>query len=349
MGAGKSTGKPASRSRSTRGAPVEPTTPTTATSLGRRGTERRITGWASTRARATCTMRRMVPTSRCKLVSSNPSAGLWKTSRAPPASASCSDGLLEPGAPTSTRIGQGHSRMMRKVASVPPMMGINRSMVTRSGRSSAAIRTACAPSLASPTISRSDSRDSPARSTVRTTGESSTTSTRMRAGAPVTIGPLPLPSPGARTTACMRATRAVRRTVAASAAAAVASNPVAGLGNTSSAPRARASIARVRTSPPSRATTTMAVGQSRMIRAVASSPSITGMSTSMVMTSGRSRSANSTAVLPSPASPTTSISGTAANASPSTARTSGESSTTSTRVFTAAPPGDSRFATAGPD
>ena len=66
---------------------------------------------------------------------------------------------------------------------------------------------------------------------------------------------------------------------------------------------------------------TFASGMTRMISSVASMPSIPGMRRSMMITSGRRRSASATAVSPSGASPTTLIEAERRSASRSPSRT----------------------------
>src|SRR5688572_448137 len=75
--------------------------------------------------------------------------------------------------------------MMRRVASMPSMPGIIRSIVTRSGRSVAVISTASAPVEATPMTRISGSELSNEVSTSRVTAESSTM--RTRTGAPFAV------------------------------------------------------------------------------------------------------------------------------------------------------------------
>ncbi len=76
---------------------------------------------------------------------------------------------------------------------------------------------------------------------------------------------------------------------------------------------------------------TMGVGVSRMIRRVASKPSITGICTSIVTRSGASRAVSRTASAPFTASPATVMSGSVDRMWISSRREEGESSTTRTR------------------
>src|SRR5476651_1507876 len=78
---------------------------------------------------------------------------------------------------------------------------------------------------------------------------------------------------------------------------------------------------------------TIGVGTSLMMRLVASKPSMTGILTSMVTTSGRSRLVISTASRPFYAMPTTSICGSAPRAFSRSSRTVRESSAISTRII----------------
>ncbi len=73
--------------------------------------------------------------------------------------------------------------MMRRVASMPSMPGIIRSIVTRSGRSVAVSSTASAPVDAWPMTRISGSELSSAVNTSRVTAESSTMSTRTAGAA----------------------------------------------------------------------------------------------------------------------------------------------------------------------
>jgi hypothetical protein len=74
--------------------------------------------------------------------------------------------------------GVGFRAMMRRVASMPSMPGIIRSIVTRFGRRAAVNSTASAPVAACPITLISASEFSSAVNTSRVTAESSTTSTR---------------------------------------------------------------------------------------------------------------------------------------------------------------------------
>jgi hypothetical protein len=73
-------------------------------------------------------------------------------------------------------------------------------------------------------------------------------------------------------------------------------------------------------------------------RAVAVSPSMPGIRTSISTTSGLTRSARASAAAPSAASPTTHRSGSASTMAAKPARTTGWSSTTITRMTTVPPP-----------
>src|SRR5262245_17465555 len=78
---------------------------------------------------------------------------------------------------------------------------------------------------------------------------------------------------------------------------------------------------------------TMGVGAAIMISLVASKPSMRGMWTSIVTTSGRSDWVSATASAPLTASPTTRISGSLRRISARSVRAVAESSTTRTRIM----------------
>src|SRR5438105_2374717 len=128
------------------------------------------------------------------------------------------------------------------------------------------------------------------------------------------------------------------------------SSPAAGFEISSSAPAAMARKLKsiCRASPTAQTISTRA-GDCAMIAAVAARPSSPGMSTSMVMTSGRSAAAMRTAATPSAASPTMRSAGSSPSICTSALREVVESSTTSTRMglLTRAPsagPLDARLA-----
>src|SRR5688572_24927813 len=110
------------------------------------------------------------------------SAGFSTTSSAPAAIASAREYV-----PSLSKYelrnntGVGWRAMMRRVASMPSIPGIIRSIMTRSGRSVAVISTASAPVDATPITRISGSELSSEVSTSRVTAESSTTRTRTGA------------------------------------------------------------------------------------------------------------------------------------------------------------------------
>ena len=79
----------------------------------------------------------------------------------------------------SSSTGVGHSAMIRRSASSPPMRGIFTSSVTTSGRRSSTFSTPSSPSTAVATTSTSGAAPSIRESACRTKAESSTTRTRI--------------------------------------------------------------------------------------------------------------------------------------------------------------------------
>src|SRR5918995_1780619 len=117
------------------------------------------------------------------------SAGFSTTSSAPAAIASAREyvpSLSKNELRNNT--GVGWRAMMRRVASIPSMPGIIKSIMTRSGRSVAVSSTASAPVDAWPMTRISGSELSSADNTSRVTAESSTTSTRTKGVTFVCVG-----------------------------------------------------------------------------------------------------------------------------------------------------------------